>query len=79
MAAIRSNAGGQLLNQYLVARIFAFDDDQSEARVASGILARYCHSSFSSAYSKASRAFTAKGRATFGDWPAQSVTLRISV
>jgi len=34
MAAIRSNAGGQLLNQYLVARIFAFDDDQSEARVA---------------------------------------------
>ena len=34
MAAIRSNAGGQLLNQYLVARIFAFDDDQSEARAA---------------------------------------------
>ncbi len=29
MAAIRSNAGGQLLNQYLVARILAFDDDQS--------------------------------------------------
>ena len=34
MAAIRSNAGGQLLNQYLVARIFAFDDDESEARAA---------------------------------------------
>ena len=34
MAAIRSNAGGQLLNQYIVARIFAFDDDQSEARAA---------------------------------------------
>ena len=34
MAAIRSNAGGQLLNQYLVARIFAFDDDLSEARAA---------------------------------------------
>jgi hypothetical protein len=32
MAGIRSNAGGQLLNQYLVARIFAFDDDQSDAR-----------------------------------------------
>ena len=30
MAAIRSNTGGQLLNQYLVARIFAFDDDQSD-------------------------------------------------